>query len=140
MLPEIQNVKHKTIKEYPNYQIYDNGMVYSKFRKRWKVPHAGKHGHLQVYLENENGHVYALLHRLVYETFIGPIEKGMIIHHQDSNHNNNNYTNLVLVSRAKHTSIHKVGNLNNLGRHPSEQIRNKISNTLKKYHAQKRGQ
>ena len=60
-----------------------------------------------IYGSNRNGykrfkcdnHVYSI-HRLVYETFIGPIPENMLIDHIDGNRANNSLTNLRLVSQS----------------------------------------
>lgn len=44
-----------------------------------------------------------LVHRLVYEAFVGPIPEGMTIDHIDGNKLNNHYSNLQLLSREENT-------------------------------------
>lgn len=45
-------------------------------------------------------------HVLLYETLVGAIPNGYIIHHIDGNGLNNDIENLQCVSRAEHTMIH----------------------------------
>ena len=45
-------------------------------------------------------------HRLVYETHNGEIPKGMVIHHIDRNHVNNNIDNLQMMSKHDHDKLH----------------------------------
>ena len=46
------------------------------------------------------------LHRLVWESFVGEIPKGCIIHHKDGNKQNNRLSNLQLVTTKEHHDIH----------------------------------
>ena len=45
-----------------------------------------------------------LAHRLIYELFIGEIQKDMVIDHIDSNKLNNHYTNLQLITQRSNCS------------------------------------
>lgn len=45
------------------------------------------------------------IHRCVYETFVGAIPKGYHIHHIDENKQNNNVTNLMMLSKSDHMKI-----------------------------------
>lgn len=133
--PQIVGLKHVTINNYPNYQLYDNGQVWDSFLGRWKMFGKGERGHLQVQLTNEQGSTKLWVHRLVYQHFIGPIPAGneWIIHHRDSCPQHNTPDNLFLTDRSGHTRDHKLGNQYNLNRHPDQKTKNKISNTLKEY-------
>lgn len=51
-------------------------------------------------------HRSCYIHRLVWEAFVGEIPKGYIIHHKDSNKQNNSLSNLQLVSSKEHHDIH----------------------------------
>lgn len=46
-----------------------------------------------------------LLHRLVYETFVGSIPKNFEVHHLDGNKQNNIFSNLVALSKRDHQLI-----------------------------------
>jgi len=48
-----------------------------------------------------------LIHRLVYDNFIGDLIKGKLIHHKDENKKNNHYFNLEQISFITHNNIHK---------------------------------
>lgn len=126
--PQIVGLKHVTINNYPNYQLYDNGQVWDSFLGRWKMFGKGERGHLQVHLTNEQGSDDFLIHRLVYETFKGPIPVGnkWVIHHWDEDPSNNTPSNLFLTTRSKHTSKHKQGNKYNLGHHHTQQTKQKL--------------
>lgn len=49
------------------------------------------------------------LHRVIYETFVGEIPEGYIIHHKDENKQNNAVSNLLMVSAEDHVRIHFSG-------------------------------
>lgn len=122
-----------TVNNYLNYQLYDNGWVWYKTRGVWKKSSKGERGHLHIRLTNQNGSKTFLIHRLVYEHFIGHIPNGYVTHHVDHNPQNNNWTNLTLLKRDEHTREHKIGNKFCVNRHPSEKTKQKISNKLKQY-------
>ena len=52
-------------------------------------------------------HAGKLLHRLVYESHFGPIPTGFVVHHVDGNKENNNITNLILLSKNNHQKLHR---------------------------------
>ena len=55
---------------------------------------------------------YVLLHRVIMENHIGRLLlKDEIIHHKDGNKNNNDISNLEILSKSNHTKLHasKVG-------------------------------
>lgn len=123
--PEINDHQHITIKDYPNYQLYDDGRVWDSFLGRWKKFGKGEHGHLQVHLTNDQGSDDFLIHRLVYQHFVGPIPVGRewIIHHKDQHPENNLYSNLKLMTSSEHITEHKKGNQYNLGHHHTQQTK-----------------
>lgn len=45
-------------------------------------------------------------HRKIYESFHGPIEPGMVIHHIDNDPSNNHISNLTKVTNLEHKRIH----------------------------------
>lgn len=47
------------------------------------------------------------VHILVYEAFVGKIEKGNILHHKDHDRTNNHYSNLQQMDFFEHNNIHK---------------------------------
>lgn len=55
------------------------------------------------YLQANNGE---LLHRRICEDAHGPIPDGYDVHHIDFNHENNDPSNLVALSRAEHHQVH----------------------------------
>ena len=55
-----------------------------------------------------------LLHRLIYEENFGSIPNGFCIHHLDNDKNNNDPSNLILMSKSNHHKLHfnRVNNPN----------------------------
>ncbi|WP_406533400.1 HNH endonuclease signature motif containing protein [Methanobrevibacter sp.] len=50
-----------------------------------------------------------LLHRLVYEDEYGPIPTGFIVHHINGDKENNNPSNLMLLTKSNHHHLHTHG-------------------------------
>ena len=96
------------------YKINERGDVYSyRVNRLLKGGTTGKtdYQYKAYYLEYEpNKYKWFQAHRLVYETFIGPIPAGREINHKDLNKLNNHYTNLEAVTRWEnivHARKHK---------------------------------
>ena len=133
-LPEIEGVEHKTIKDFPNYQIYSTGQIWNKVQHKWKKFAKDSRGHLSVHLTNNGYFDDFQVHRLVYQAFVGAIPKGYVIHHLDQNVQNNHYSNLKMMTREEHTMLHKKGKVSpKKGRQMTQEQKRKISQTLKKY-------
>jgi hypothetical protein len=108
----------KLIDGFDDYYISPDGTIYStKYSKRYN--HEGKLRLLKP-RTHPSGYLYAGLfkgvgsskqrlwrrvHRLVVETFIGPIPDGLEVNHKDLNKHNNNVSNLEIVTR-KQNIIH----------------------------------
>lgn len=71
-------------------------------------------GHLRVYLSNsESKKVAKLVHRLVAETFINNVHNLPVVHHKDSNPENNHVSNLEWSSVGENTAYcttRRIGN------------------------------
>lgn len=65
------------------------------------------------YLMEKDGNIYyrttegRMLHRDLYEMFVGPIPAGFDVHHKDGDTTNNHPDNLVAVSKSDHGRIHR---------------------------------
>lgn len=101
----------KTIKDFPRYEVSDQGEVWRKAckaydgsnlkRKQLKAS-KGKNGYPMVYLCNGMGQRRKFyLHRLVYETFIGEIPPKYEIDHTDGDRENNCASNLRAVTHKE---------------------------------------
>lgn len=89
-------IEFKTIKEFPNYLIGNNGEVYSRCALKPKRPTSngsGK-GYLYVDLYKYNTRKRFYVHRLVAEYFLQNKDNKPYINHKDGNPRNNNVENL----------------------------------------------
>lgn len=93
----------KTVYEFPDYAITENGRVWSKPRTtshghkrkgKWLEPRNDSGGYRLVTLRNNSKIFTGRIHRLVLETYIGPCPKGMECRHLDGNKQNNSLGNL----------------------------------------------
>ena len=100
--------QRKEIVGFEEYEIDNVGNVFtSKKSNRLKstdgklsVRRNGVNGYHQVNLYKDNKSHQVLVHRLMWETFVGSIPKGMTIDHIDQDHKNNQLQNLQLMSRS----------------------------------------
>lgn len=72
------------------YYISEFGDVYSKFSDKLLKHSISKDGHHRVDIHGK----HKFVHKLVYETWIGPIKKNEQINHYDDNKDHNHYSNL----------------------------------------------
>lgn len=107
------------------YQVSNKGRVKSVERRRECIVNGGslaimkvperilkqwkRNKYFLVDLWNKSKRDVRCIHVLVYETFCGKIEKGMIIHHKDENKLNNSVENLEMLSCQTHNRIHHGG-------------------------------
>jgi hypothetical protein len=95
--------KRKPIENYDGYEIDTNGVVYTSRRgntwnilKPRNVSQVSYHA-VSLY-DNPKKPKQLLVHRLVYQTFVGPIPSHMQVDHIDHNKTNNKLSNLQLLS------------------------------------------
>ena len=92
------------------YEVSNLGRIASlKSGKRTILSNVNKKGGylcvvLGDYRNNSRGESKKL-HRLVYETFVGPIPAGFQVHHIDGNKQNNAVSNLMILSPREHHDI-----------------------------------
>ena len=110
-------MKWKEIKGYDGYEVSEYGDVKSlEFKQLRNL----KQGLIEITLKekilssskitksnryktiNINGRVS--IHKLVYETFIGDISKGLVVNHIDLNRENNHYSNLEAVKQIENVN------------------------------------
>jgi hypothetical protein len=111
----------KNIKGYENkYQVSDCGLVkrclcYDSMGRVKKEKTLNLKltvsGYQQVDLWKDGKRKPVSVHRLVFETFIGKIGNGRIIHHIDSNKQNNNVQNLEELTMLEHNRLHNNGRI-----------------------------
>jgi len=75
--------------------------------------------------------IHGLLHRYIYTKYNGPIPKGYIVHHDNENKLDNTPKNLIAMTPGEHKRLHKKGNINMLGKHHSEETKDKMSKAAK---------
>ena len=87
-------------RDYDNYEIYEDGRIYSYFTNKFLKPVTMPNGYQNVVLvDNEGKNKMYLLHRIVYESFTGePIPEGMQVNHIDECKTNNKKSNLNLLT------------------------------------------
>lgn len=86
--------------------------IKSKLLKPWKTPN----GRPFVILYKGKARHNRLIHTIVYESFIGPVEKGIIKHH-DGNLDNNELRNLYLSSHSQNIRKANQGRLRGIERY-----------------------
>lgn len=87
----------KEFKKYDNmYYISADGDVYSKYSHKCLKHNIDIDGYHRVDIHQKHMKV----HRLVYMTWVGPIDPNLQVNHRDDDKNNNNYLNLYVGSQA----------------------------------------
>lgn len=81
--------------EYPNYKIYSNGKIYSKYYKKFICSKGDKNGYLRVCLKNEKGLKTFKIHRVILTTF-NPVKDmhKLVVNHINGIKTDNNLKNL----------------------------------------------
>lgn len=90
----------KGILDFDVYAINDHGEIFSKKGKKlcqWK----DNMGYKQVVLYKEGKRHYKRVHRLLYEAFYGKIPEDLFINHIDGKKDNNELSNLELVTNSE---------------------------------------
>tara|TARA_R110000868_G_scaffold14305_1_gene66510 strand:- start:47 stop:496 length:450 start_codon:yes stop_codon:yes gene_type:complete len=91
----------KTISCNENYSVDEEGNVYSKTGRKLKCS-KNQGGYLQLSIyKNGKLEKMLLVHRLVYETFVGEISPGFEIDHIDCERTNNALSNLRTVTHTQ---------------------------------------
>ena len=100
------------IKDFPNYEIWSDGKVYSKFTNKFLAQRVNKNGYCYLNLYDEKGKHPKKVHRLVAEAFIENPKSLPFVNHKDENRANNCVNNLewcdVKYNNNYGTRIHKV--------------------------------
>lgn len=119
-------MKYKFLENFSNYKIYENGQIYNIQREKFIIPSFYKNNnHYCVNIKNDNNlNVKKKMGRLIYELFIGKLEKEEQIVFIDNNNKNFNSSNL---TKDKFYNIKKKNNFYN------ENDKNKIWKYIKNY-------
>jgi hypothetical protein len=87
------------------YMVDREGTVWSNLKNGRLKPGPGKDGYVRYGLmSNEGQKVMRTAHRIVAETFIGPLPTGLIIDHRDRNRSNNNAENLRYITASENNA------------------------------------
>lgn len=103
------NYEWKQVKGFEGiYDLRSDGLLYSHPRKNTKGGYRYGIGvkHLQHSLTKNSEHTVIGAHILVYETFVGEIPKGYVVHHINGNPKDNRVENLCLMKDNEHRKMH----------------------------------
>lgn len=90
----------KEMDKYPNYMISEKGDIKNKRTNKLLKQQTNKKGYHRVDLSYKKG---LLVHRLVYDNFVGNLDKDKVIDHIDGNVDNNHYSNLQQITISENT-------------------------------------
>ena len=93
-------------RNYSNYEVFEDGRIFSYWTKKFLKPKTNKNGYQVVLLyDNEGNRKMYYLHRVVYEAVTGePIPEGMQINHRSEVKTENMISNLELMSPKQNTN------------------------------------
>lgn len=100
------------VQGYENYLIDIQGRVYSRKKAGFKERARSKNGvgYSQMYLFKSGKHKSPLVHRLVWESFVGPVPKGLELDHINQDKNDNSLQNLRLATKSQNCCNNKAKN------------------------------
>ena len=80
-------------RNYDNYEVFENGKIYSYKTKKFLKPQTQKNGYQVVNLYDNDGKMKKyLVHRIVYEAVSGaPIPEGMQVNHINEDKTDNRF-------------------------------------------------
>lgn len=90
-----------TFRTFENYEIYEDGSIWSYNRKRFLTPTPDGDGYLQVKLYKDGVPYPLKVHKIVFETFNHPIPDGFDIDHINGNEKDNRVENLRCVTHPE---------------------------------------
>lgn len=95
---------------YPNYMITEDGEVFNinpvpRWRNKKDAIHQKRSncGYFTVELSRDNIRKRLTIHRLVYQSYVGPIPNGKEVRHLDGDSANNNVSNLDIGTHKENT-------------------------------------
>ena len=113
-LNDLNGEEWKYIEEFEDYQISKFGRVKriipDRRNRRLKIlkQNRNKFGYFCVILCKNEKIKHKFIHRLVYETFNNSkLKLNECVHHKDRYKDNNNFENLIMMTKKEHNSLHK---------------------------------
>jgi len=101
--------------DYPNYLIYDDGRVYSKYTKKFLKPVLHKMGYYKIILYKDTKRKDFLIHRLIALHYISLVDGKNQVDHIDRDKTNNDISNLRWVNHSENNINTGVQSNNVLG-------------------------
>ncbi len=149
----------KIIEDFPDYFVSNFGRIksfkrYNGTNKRILTQIKNNSGYFYIHLSKNGEEKPKLVHRLVFEAFIGKLEEDCDAHHIDEYKENNIPKNLESKPHGKHMADHHKGkvfseehkkkisknHVGMIGKHHSEKTRNKMSENhvgmIEKHHSE----
>ena len=95
-----------TFRDYSNYEVFEDGRIYSYNTNRFMKPKTNNSGYQLVFLSNKEEKMKGyLVSRIVYETFSGsPIPEGMQVNHINEDKTDNRFENLNLMTQKQNNN------------------------------------
>ena len=124
-------MKQVDILNFTNYQIAENGKVWSKKSNKFLKCNKDRNGYYFVYIKNNDGkYVSRFIHRLIAEAFIPNPDNKPCVDHISTNKEDNSIENLRWCTYKENNnnpiSKKKLSEVNK-GKHHTEQTKEKIS-------------
>ena len=100
----------KTIKDYENYSITEDGKVWSHFKNKFIKPHINNRGYLCIRLHNKEKSLKTSIHRLVAIAYVKNIYNKSQVNHINGNKSDNRIENLEWVTHEENQlHAYKIG-------------------------------
>ena len=84
---------------FESYTISEGAHIISTFTGKEKQTYLSHNGYKKVKLRRNKKSYSRFVHKLLYQTFRGPIPKGFEVNHKDLNKLNNSLSNLEIISK-----------------------------------------
>lgn len=93
-------IMFKEVAGFSNYLVSPCGEVRNCLTNHVFKPSKSKAGYLTVGIRNDKGkRVFKLVHRLVYETYVGAVPEGLVVDHIDNDPTNCQLSNLQAITQ-----------------------------------------
>lgn len=113
------------MKIFNDYEIDENGNVYSYISNKYLKPHLDRYGYLYVTIKGK----HYKIHRLVAETFLDNPNNKPCIDHIDRNKLNNHYSNLRYVTPKENSNNENtINHLKEIGKRYKTEYGKSIKN------------